>query len=280
MGKKGGSQTTTNTYDPVASQKLTEIAEAEFNISKRLLEAVEPYFLEYEIGAAKANTELLPYITDASRLTLQEQARDLELNRPVKDALRNRQLKELEMSEPVAEKFYDEALAGVDARSRMNRAGARVSQEFDAGLGAVKRDLARMGVDPADPKYAAVIGDVGGLGRAKAVATAKTAAQDNAETESFNRLGSAMGVIGRATGLPGVASTQGQHQTHFGTDPYGRGMAGLGQAAAATAPLASRVLTSTTKYKEPNSFFGFAGNMLGTLSGSYMGGLGYKWAMK
>jgi hypothetical protein len=275
MGK--GSKTTTTTmqqnYDPVSSRKMADIAGRQQDIAEDQWKMYKDYFQEYEIKAAEANVELLPYVTEASKLTLEEQKRDMERNRAVKDALREEQLTELGMAKPVAEKFYKESLEGVDLGKRADVAGANVLSAVRAGRGAEGRELTRYGIDPSSSRFKSGLSERG-ISTAMLVGGARNRAVEEGERESYARLGTALGVRGRASGLPGIQTTQGQGQTAFGgADPAGRALGAFGGAAGTYAPLASRVLSSTGTKTEPRAdFWDFAGNVLGQAAGAYVGG--------
>jgi len=275
MGK--GSKTTTVTqeqkYDPVASKKMAEVAERQQEMAEEQWEMYKDYFQEYEIEAAKANVELLPYLTEASRMTLEETQRDIEENRQIKDALREEQLAELGMAKPVAEKFYKESLEGIDLGKRADIAGANVLSALKAGRGAEGRELTRYGIDPSSSRFRSGLSEKG-VTAASLVAGARNKALAEGEQENYARLGTALGVRGRASGLPGIQSTQGEEQAYFGgADPAGRAMGGYASAAGTYAPLASRVLSSTQTKTEPRAdFWDFAGSVLGQAAGAYVGG--------
>lgn len=273
MGKKGGSsKTTVNSYDPVASAKMAEIAQDQQDIADEQWDMYKQYFQDYEIAAAQANKDLLPYITESSRLTLQEQKRDLELNQPLKDALRNTQMQEVQAAAPIADKFYKESLEGVDLGKRADEAGANVNAALSAERGALGRNLSRYGVDPGSSRFRSGL-DTAGVTAAGMVAGARNQAVKEGETENYNRLGMALGMRNTVTGLAGVGSTQGQGQTYFGNaDPVARAQTGLAGASATTGTLASRVLSSKEKESGGGGFWDFAGNVLGKAAGAYATG--------
>lgn len=247
MGKSSSNSSTVNTYDAESSRKLAAIAERQQDMAEDAWSTYKQYFQDYEISLAEANKDLLPYITSASKATMDEQVRDLELNRPVKDALREQQLKELEESAPISTAFYKEAAQGVDKKQWMDAASSDVAQAFANQAGEVRRNIGRMGGNADDP---AVVSALAGesTNKAKAVGAARTGARQAAENENFNRLATAMGVRGSATGLAGVQSTQGNGTQQFSTpDMAGRAMAGMSGAASSYGALASRVMGSSSK---------------------------------
>ena len=283
MGCFGGTSSTTtvqsssNTYDPVYTAKMADIAERQQQMGEEQWNMYKQYFQDYEIAAAQANKDLLPYITEASRLTLEEQTRDIEANAPVKDALRQQQMETIGQTAPVQEKFYQEALGGVDVGKRQAEAGGEAANQLMLGEQTRRRNLSRMGLSPESSagRDALRTDTVTGAGL---IGGARNQARAGAETENFNRLGYALGFGSTGAALPGVQSTQGQGQTYFGNaDPYARAVGTYGQAASTYAPLASRVLSSsgTTTTEQPKAtFMDFVGNIGGQMLGSYAGGYG------
>jgi len=273
MGKSPKTTTTTNTYDPVASAKMSEIADRQQVIAEEQWTMYKDYFQEYEISAAKTNQELLPYISAASKATLEEQTRDLELNRPAKDLLRDQQMKELEMAAPVAEKFYKESLDGVDLGKRADEAGANVISALRSGDKSAGREMSRYGIDPGSSRFNRGMSETGTTA-AGMIAGARNQAKTQGEQENYGRLGMALGVRGMASGLPGVQTTQGQGQTYFGNaDPLSRAQGGLGAASSGYGTLASRVLSSARE-DPPGTFWDFAGNIAGQGVGAWAGAKG------
>lgn len=271
MGSDGATTTTTNqNYDKPSSRKMARIAQRQQRMAEDQYRLYKRYGKPYDIEALQANRDLLPYITASSQATLEEQMRDLAANQPVKDALRQEQLEEIERSRPVADKFYQDALNGVDPQDRMNRAQADVAQGFDQSAATTRRDASRMGINLNSGRMAAALSDTG-LERAKAIGAARTGARQMAETENFSRLGTAMGVRGMASGLPGVQSMQGQGQTNFGVDPYGRASSGMQAAAGSYAPLATRVNSSESIQTGGGGWQSMLGSMVGTGIGAYAG---------
>jgi len=271
-GGKGGSSssTTTYNYDPAYNKRMAAIAERQQSMSEDLWKTYKQYFQDYEIAAATANKELLPYITDASRATLEEQVRDLEMNRAVKDALRSQQLKELEMSTPVAEKFYQEVTKDIDEGGLMREARAGVMRDMENQEAASLREAARMGMDTNDPRLAAMLKQ-SGVDKARAAASAAWQAKKSAEDTEFSRLGAGMTMRGRATGLPGIASTQGNNTQQFATpDMSGKAMAGMAGAGSTYGILASRPMSQTT-HTTTSGGGGLFGDLFGTAGGIILG---------
>jgi hypothetical protein len=273
-GSNTSTTTTTNEYDPVASAKMAEISGRQQDIAEEQWDMYKDYFQQYEIAAAETNVELLPYVSAASKATLEEQTRDIELNQPVKDLLREQQVSEIEQSAPIAEKFYKESLEGIDLGKRADEAGANVVSAMRSGRGSAGREMSRYGIDPGSSRFRSGL-DETGVNAAQLIGGARNLATSEGEKENYARLNTALGVRGRATGLPGTGTTQGQDQTYFGNaDPLARAQGGLQAAGSGYSSLASRVLSSTSTKETPKtSFFDFAGNVLGKAAGAYVGGL-------
>lgn len=275
----GGTSTTTTTqvveqkYDPVASKKMAEIAERQQEMSEEQWALAKEVFEPYEREMVAINRALLPDVAETSAMTMEEMRRDITMGREVKDALRESQIEELGLSRPATEKFYREAVEGVDVGERMGEATADVAQSFKGGEGNLRRSAARMGLKPT----AQMIRDLA-LAESKVKAGARTTARRTADVESFQRLQSAMGARGRATGLPGTQVTQ--PMAVSGVGGYGlqnpanlsaqlMSGAGASQGLLARRPVSSTTTgTSTRAWEETGGF----GQVVGQLAGV---GLGY-----
>ncbi|OEU63373.1 MAG: hypothetical protein BA867_08705 [Desulfobacterales bacterium S5133MH16] len=151
-----------------------------------------------EIGAA---TGLLPYQTDLERARMGLETSQIgsatELL-PHQTALeRSRMgLEETQISDiltgisqkaPVREKYYQEALEGVDPREAMSLAGADVTQSFASAEETARRNAAKRGLSAKKLDFSGMT-----TARAKAMGFAKTEARTGAEKESYERLRHAM----------------------------------------------------------------------------------------
>jgi len=169
-----------------------------------------------------------------------EAQRDIEKGRPIKDAIRDLQLKETEAAKPAVEKFYKQAIEGVDAEKRMGEAASTVAQSFKTAEGNLRRSSARMGRNVT----AGQIKDLA-IEEAKVKAGSMIRAHRGAESENFGRLSTAMGVMTRnpvtpsqsVTGnmpaistrdpnIPGVSSPSDPNIVGFDTGTSGPGTAG------------------------------------------------------
>jgi len=117
MGKSS-TKTTTNAYDPVASEKMSEIAERQQQMAEEQWGMYKDFFQDYEIEAVKANQALLPYVSEAAQKTLQEQITDLGANADLKTQQRitelaqlNEALEDIEANKPLKNALRAEQLA-------------------------------------------------------------------------------------------------------------------------------------------------------------------------
>lgn len=212
MSKKGSEKTTTTVnYDTEAWGAMKDLAETQTGIMKEQYDLYKKYFQEYEISAIQADKELLPYASEAARLTLEEQSRDITANRELKDALRTDQLAEIQQSRPVAEKYYKDALEGVNETDYMNRAQADVEHGFKGSAESLVRQAGLYGITTGDQGFKKSLSDLA-LDKALGIAGARTAARKTAQDTSFARLSDAMAKRSGGT-LPGVTSTTGANQT-------------------------------------------------------------------
>jgi hypothetical protein len=274
MGGKQSSQTTTNSYDPVASQKMAEIADRQQAMAEDQWSMYKTYFQDYEISVANANKDLLPYMSDSTKEQLKYQGEASKANTELLPAATALNKTELEGAQPVAEKFYKDALTGVDPNKRADEASNEVKAGAKLGESMRRREASRYGIDPGSSTYANVAAK-GALDTSRNIAGARIQAKDAAETENFNRLGLALG----KTTSPVVGS--GAVTTVNNADPAARATQSFSGAASSYAPLATRVLSSTKTTDNGGSGFGsflgtLGGTALGAYTGSYFTGLGAK----
>lgn len=178
----------------------------------------------YASGLIDANMALLPEAQGASWDVLQQIAN------------------EAQASTPVASKFYQEAMEGVDPLQRANEAETEVVSAFDKAREAEMRNLGRYGISPQnvekDERMRAIE-------EAKAIAGARTGAENQAEQESWAKLVNAM--QGRGQGLSSLSDTTNLFNT-------GEAMSGalqaLGLSGNLTTPgLTAKKVTSSTRGK-------------------------------
>lgn len=268
MGSKGGSTTTTtNSYDPVASKKMAEIAERQQNMAEEQWEMYKAYFQDYEIEAAKANRSLLPFMTASTKEQLQYQEEAAAANRGLMPAATELARTQIEGQVPVAEKFYQEALGGVDVNRRMAEAQTDVMAAAKLGESTRRREASRMGLDPGSATFGNAVNRAA-LDTSRNIAGARTAARNLAEQENFNRLGVALGKnVSPMVGTGGITTVN-------NADPYARAAQSFSGAAQSYTPLATRVMSSTKEQSGGNEFMSFLGKAAGIGLGAYTGGLG------
>ena len=266
-GGKGGSTTTTqNNYDPVTSAKMAEIAERQQVMAEDQWDMYKKYFQDYEISVAAANKDLLPYMTGSTKEQLKYQEEAAAGNRALLPAATALNKAELEGQKPAAEKFYKEALEGVDVGERMDSASSEVKAAAKLGESMRRREASRYGIDPGSSTFGNAVNKAA-LDTSKTIAGARTAAKNQAEQENFQRLGIAL----NKNVSPVVG--QGAATTVNNADPYARAAGSYSGAAATYAPLATRVLSSTKTEDSSGGFWNFAGNAAGMATGAFTGGL-------
>jgi hypothetical protein len=176
MGKKGGSETKVQ-YDPVASKKMAKIAERQQEMAEEQWGMYKEFFQDYEISAAQANKELLPYMTDTTK------------------------------------EMFTAATEGLDTGRRQDEAEADVVAAYDKVPGAMRREAAQYGIDPSSNRFLSSMKNLG-LEKAKTIAGARTGVRERTDTERFNRLAVAtnkqplqtVDPAGRAMGGMGMAA--------------------------------------------------------------------------
>lgn len=139
---------------------------------------------KYGLEGAQTEAEmgLLGQRTETTRLGLESEAA----------AARDR-MKTIQERAPVLSKLYEEALSGVDVNRRVSEARAGVQQGFAQAQGQAVRDMSRYGIDPNSGRGMASFRNIG-ISKATALAGASTAAQNQAESESFERKKVALGL--------------------------------------------------------------------------------------
>jgi len=130
---------------------------------------------------------------------------------------------------PAEESLVREAMQGIPIQPTVDRAGQEVIQAFDKNVRMAQRDLARMGINPASPRFAALLGDFT-TARAAAEAGARNEARNRAQAENWARRSY---VVGLGKGLPSEAASMtasaGGGLQGAGTT-IAQGLAGVGSA--------------------------------------------------
>jgi len=154
-----------------------------------------------------------------------------------------------------AQKLYKESLEGIDVEKRADQAGASVASALASERATLPRTMSRYGIDPGSSRFKTGLEETG-VKAAELTAGARNQAVERAESENYARLGSSLGMRSYAEGPQ--------------ADPAGAAQAGYSGAAAAYAPLASRVLESS-RTSPSTGFWDFAGSALGSAAGAFAG---------
>lgn len=206
----GGSGGGGDTIDKAYNARMATVAEDYKDLFKDDHDFYTKFYQPMEKEQIAANRELIPLETSLQKATLQSQqdllpgqtaltkaSNEAALSLiPGQTELASKELDYqsgvLDAKKPVMNAFFQESLDGVDAEARANKAGADVAQEFDTSNAILGRNAARMGINPNSGRFAGMSNSTA-LERAKAVASAKTTARTNAESENYQRLNNAMG---------------------------------------------------------------------------------------
>lgn len=237
----GNSSSSSNNYttqyltDPDSARRMASIAEEQQFIYNTIFKpydkamvdanmATIPYNRDLTISQLAAEQGLVDTRAAATKAGLEETMWDINASRPVKEALINQQLTELEQSAPVSGAFYNAAMEGVNAKDWMSSATADAAYGSRVAGKELEQNLQMLGIQKGSDRYNRATQGLS-LNRAKAIGTARNTARRAADTENFTRLGQAMQVRGRATGLPGTESTA---SSATGSMPYQTGALQLG----------------------------------------------------
>lgn len=184
---KGGS----DSYDAAFNARMATIAEAQQGMAEESFDFWRSDYKPMEQAQIGANLELIPSETE---LNLAQNQSNLSLI-PEQTELASAQIGDtmtgIGERAPVREKFYQESLTGVDVEGRASRAGADASQSFANANSIMRRNTARMGINPTSGRFADMQ-NTNALNRAKTVASAQTTARTGAEQENYGRLANAM----------------------------------------------------------------------------------------
>jgi len=258
--------------DPTAIARLQEIAESQQEMAEEAWGIYKTDYLPYEQKLLQANMDLIdpnrelmktqiqaetgltPERTETTRTALKNLREQIESEgrllpeqeKATKAAL-GEHISDIERAGPVSERYYEEALEGINPEERMGEASADVEQAFGQSLGNLRRELSRAGVTPGSQRYQDIVSDTI-YEKAKALAGARTTARRGAEEESYQRLTDAMGrragtLTSAGGAIAGRTSTAGTGAT---VTPYQTGSlseSGLGT----TSSLASQSLSGASQ---------------------------------
>ena len=190
----GGSGSSQTTVDTEFNRRLATIYERQQDIADQYFSYWEEYQKPYEIEQTQANTELLPYETDAAKnksILESQQAQASSELLPAQTELAKAQIADrqstLGMMQPLKSEFFQQATEGVDVNSRVAQAQADVANGFAGANEENARTMSRMGVNPNSGKFAGVNASQN-IAKAAAVAGARSQARNSAQDENFKRL--------------------------------------------------------------------------------------------
>ena len=148
---------------------------------------------QLQTGTNEMGQRLLPYQEPALRTGLQLQAEQNQAGRyllPQQAQLMAQDIARQSALMPerqfAAHKFYQDANHGVNPEEWAARAGVDVGAAYAGADAALRRDAARMGVDPSSGRFAAAQGGYG-LNMAKDLAAARTQGRRAGEDENWQR---------------------------------------------------------------------------------------------
>ena len=169
-----GSKSETNTQDPVYNARMADIAEAQQAMAEEYMGYWRTSFKPFEQAQVAAQTELLPGETALAKESVGAQ-REM-----------------IGMQMPIAREFYNQSLNGVNVQDEMGKATADVAQRYSQIGGQWRREMGRIGVNPASGRYASIRGKML-RDQARDTAGAANTARRYAEATNYERLKSAMG---------------------------------------------------------------------------------------
>lgn len=171
----GGGGGTSSYPDYEYNKRMADIAEQQQEMANKLYSFWESDYKPLEQAQISANMNLIPKQTGLASAQIESQMDTLNLSKPAK------------------EKFYSEAVNGLDVEEEQNLARADVESSFATAESDMRRQASSMGINPASGKYMAGLND---LARKKAAAKvgAASLAKRQAEETNFARLSTAMGL--------------------------------------------------------------------------------------
>lgn len=206
----GSSSSKSYSIDPAASARMAAVEERLAKMQEDEYAFGKEVFQPYEREMVASNRALLPLNEQLMRGRLEQGITDIRESAPIREELRSQQLEGLRLARPVMNKYFDQAVNGIDIGRRKREAVAGVEQAYARMMPQYEGNLSRRGLT-------ARAGDLRRIGvdKARSKAGASTWAGRTAEAEQFGRLGQALGVRqGFAQpSLDQTAYAQGQLQT-------------------------------------------------------------------
>jgi hypothetical protein len=183
-------------YQTQAQRSGAELLHGTNEMGLRLLpyqEGSQRTGFELQQGMNEMGQRLLPYQETASRTGLQLQGEQNAAGRyllPQETQLTAADIQRQQALMPdrqyAAQKFYQEAAEGVNPEEWAARAGIDVGAAYAGSDAALRRDAARMGVDPSSGRFANAQGGYG-LNMARDLAQARTQGRRAGEDENWKR---------------------------------------------------------------------------------------------
>jgi len=198
-----------DSYDAAYNARMATIAEKTQGMADEYFKFWQTDYQPFEKAQIAANMEMLPGETALSKaqtesamslLPGQTKLTQAQMDSamtllPGQTQLAQEQITDtltgIKEKAPVRTAFYNEALKGIDVDSAVSRAAADASQAFMNSNSALRRNAARMGINPTSGAFLSSQNS-NALTEAKTVAAAKTNARVGAEEQNFQRLQSAM----------------------------------------------------------------------------------------
>jgi len=146
-------------------------------------------FLPFQQGVAQGKMQALPDYINAEIAKAQAIATQAQGAIPVQEELSRQQLRTLQQTAPIQEKYYDEILQGLNVEDRMGEAQADVEQGFRQGEAGLLRTLGRTGVQGAKATDALANQ---AYERAKGIAFARTNARRQTRMANIGMMGTAL----------------------------------------------------------------------------------------
>lgn len=274
MGSGGSKTTTVNqSGDPEAQRRLAAVAERQIAVFEDQWDMVQEVYRPFEEQMIDANMRMIPLNEALASAQLSMETELTPLRQAAIEMGFEQAMVDLQLAAPAKEAFQKAALEGVSGEERAGIARGEVAGSFQLAREQVQREAGRLGLG------AERLIDIKGeliSDEAKASALAMTQAREQADRESFARLGAAAGT---PLGAQALSATQQQFgQTQLGgfqlEDPTQKALAALGGASASFAASGQFApQTITQKTSGGSSGMGSAlGGIAGAALGAYFGG--------
>ena len=163
---------------------------------------------DFTLANVQAQTELLPFRTQEAKdvFGFQKQHRNFVTQQMgfagEQMGFQREQMAaksaDLSASRGISNKFFQQSLEGIDPERRAGQAVAEVEGAFKGAESELRGRFGAFGIDPSSGSFQDAIRKVT-MDKARARSGAVTSARERAETESFARLGAAMGVRDKLT---------------------------------------------------------------------------------